>query len=55
MDLKVPPSRSDILHACDVVEDVAISYGYNNIPKRIPSAYTQGGGCGRCTHYTVSS
>jgi phenylalanyl-tRNA synthetase beta subunit len=32
---QVPPTRSDILHACDVVEDVAIAHGYNNIPKRV--------------------
>uniref|UniRef100_A0A7S3R6X3 phenylalanine--tRNA ligase n=1 Tax=Dunaliella tertiolecta TaxID=3047 RepID=A0A7S3R6X3_DUNTE len=42
LHIKVPPTRSDILHACDVVEDVAIAHGYNNIPKRIPSVYTQG-------------
>jgi phenylalanyl-tRNA synthetase beta subunit len=35
--LHVPPTRSDILHACDVVEDVAIAYGYNNVPKRVRS------------------
>lgn len=33
--LSVPPTRSDILHACDVVEDVAIAHGYNSIPKRV--------------------
>ncbi|KAG2482402.1 hypothetical protein HYH03_018663 [Edaphochlamys debaryana] len=38
----VPPTRSDILHACDVAEDVAIAYGYNNIVKRIPPTATQG-------------
>lgn len=36
LDVKVGPTRSDILHACDVVEDVAISYGFNNIQKTIP-------------------
>lgn len=25
----VPPTRSDILHPVDVVEDVAIAYGFN--------------------------
>eukprot|EP00199_Chlamydomonas_sp_CCMP681_P001430 CAMPEP_0119113428 /NCGR_PEP_ID=MMETSP1180-20130426/43881_1 /TAXON_ID=3052 ORGANISM="Chlamydomonas cf sp, Strain CCMP681" /NCGR_SAMPLE_ID=MMETSP1180 /ASSEMBLY_ACC=CAM_ASM_000741 /LENGTH=613 /DNA_ID=CAMNT_0007101485 /DNA_START=181 /DNA_END=2022 /DNA_ORIENTATION=+ len=40
--VSVPPTRADVLHACDVVEDVAIAHGYNNIPKMIPSAYTQG-------------
>ncbi|CAB4279240.1 unnamed protein product [Prunus armeniaca] len=34
----VPPTRSDILHPCDVMEDVAIAYGYNNIPKRKPAS-----------------
>ncbi|CAA2998832.1 phenylalanine--tRNA ligase beta subunit, cytoplasmic [Olea europaea subsp. europaea] len=29
----VPPTRSDILHPCDVAEDVAIAFGYNEIPK----------------------
>ncbi|KAM1026360.1 hypothetical protein ACFX13_040004 [Malus domestica] len=38
--VSVPPTRSDILHPCDVVEDVAIAYGYNNIPmrKHIPTS-----------------
>jgi len=33
----MPPTRSDILHACDIVEDVAIAYGYNNIEKTVPN------------------
>ncbi|XP_062116866.1 phenylalanine--tRNA ligase beta subunit, cytoplasmic [Humulus lupulus] len=32
--VSVPPTRSDVLHPCDVMEDVAIAYGYNNISKR---------------------
>ncbi|KAG8389670.1 hypothetical protein BUALT_Bualt01G0003000 [Buddleja alternifolia] len=36
--ISVPPTRSDILHPCDVAEDVAIAYGYNEIPKiKLPS------------------
>lgn len=27
----IPPTRSDVLGACDVVEDVAIGYGFNKI------------------------
>jgi len=27
----VPPTRSDLLHACDVMEDVAIGYGFNKL------------------------
>ncbi|CAK9137143.1 unnamed protein product [Ilex paraguariensis] len=34
----VPPTRSDVLHPCDVAEDVAIAYGYNEIPKRKPAS-----------------
>jgi phenylalanyl-tRNA synthetase beta chain len=35
--VQVPPTRSDILHACDVIEDVAIAYGYNNLPVQVPA------------------
>lgn len=34
--VSVPPTRSDVLHAVDVAEDIAIAYGYNNIPKIKP-------------------
>ncbi|KAH0788403.1 phenylalanine--tRNA ligase beta subunit, cytoplasmic-like [Histomonas meleagridis] len=41
LKVTTPLSRSDILHPCDIAEDVAISYGYDNIAKnktfRIPS------------------
>ena len=39
----VPPTRSDILHAVDVIEDIAIAYGYNNIKQEIPRTLTVGG------------
>lgn len=29
-----PITRSDVLHPCDIAEDLAISYGYNNIKKQ---------------------
>ncbi|KAJ3345073.1 hypothetical protein HDU83_004440 [Entophlyctis luteolus] len=38
----VPPTRSDILHPCDIMEDVAIAYGFNNIVKTLPKAATAG-------------
>ena len=38
----VPPTRSDVLHAIDVFEDVAIAYGYNNLPLKLPGGYTVG-------------
>jgi len=40
--VSVPPTRSDILHACDIMEDVAIAYGYNNLKLTVPSTYTVG-------------
>ena len=42
LDVLVPPSRPDILHECDIVEDVAIAYGYNNIVRRLPATLTTG-------------
>ena len=41
LSLHVPPTRSDVLHACDIMEDVAIAYGYNNLPKHVSA-----GSCG---------
>lgn len=40
--VSAPPTRSDVLHACDIAEDVAIAYGYNNIQRTLPQAHTQG-------------
>lgn len=36
----VPPCRADVIHACDIYEDIAIAYGYNNIEERIPKTST---------------
>merc|ERR1719494_1037236 len=33
VDVEIPPTRSDVIHACDIAEDVAIAYGYNNVKK----------------------
>lgn len=38
----VPPTRSDVLHAVDVIEDVAIAFGYNNLPIKVPGTLTVG-------------
>lgn len=40
--VEVPPSRHDVIHACDIYEDVAVAYGYNNIKKTIPKTATIG-------------
>ncbi|XP_074603207.1 phenylalanine--tRNA ligase beta subunit [Brevipalpus obovatus] len=42
LDVIIPPTRHDILHTCDILEDVAISYGYNNIERTCPSVVTEG-------------
>lgn len=39
---RITPTRSDIFHKCDLVEDCAIGYGFNRIPKRLPTTYTNG-------------
>lgn len=33
LDVEVPITRSDILHQCDIMEDAAIGYGFNNLTK----------------------
>eukprot|EP00271_Cylindrocystis_brebissonii_P019754 TRINITY_DN619_c0_g2_i1.p1 TRINITY_DN619_c0_g2~~TRINITY_DN619_c0_g2_i1.p1 ORF type:complete len:638 (+),score=131.05 TRINITY_DN619_c0_g2_i1:205-2118(+) len=40
--VKVPPTRTDVLDPCDIMEDVAIAYGYNNITRTKPKASLQG-------------
>jgi phenylalanyl-tRNA synthetase beta chain len=43
IQVTVPCTRSDILHAVDIAEDVGIAYGYNNIIKKVPQTSTVGG------------
>ncbi len=40
--IEIAPWRTDILHEIDLVEDVAISYGYNNFNSIIPEIATIG-------------
>jgi len=42
VSVSVPVTRSDILHAVDVAEDIGIAYGYNNIPETLPRTTTTG-------------
>lgn len=37
IDVHIPPTRADILHQCDIMEDVAIAYGFNRLPRSFPS------------------
>ncbi|KAJ3427599.1 phenylalanine--tRNA ligase beta subunit [Anaeramoeba flamelloides] len=43
LTIQAPPTRSDILHACDIAEDVGIAYGFNNIVRTTPKSNTIGG------------
>lgn len=38
----IPPSRHDVIHSCDIYEDVAIAFGYNNIKRTLPKTNTIG-------------
>lgn len=38
IDVKIPITRPDVLHACDVMEDCAIAYGYDNLVKTYPKS-----------------
>ena len=40
--VKLPPYRNDLMHAVDVVEDVAISRGYGEFTPVMPSQFTVG-------------
>ena len=42
LEVTVPPTRSDVLHAVDVAEDVGIAYGYNNVVRTVPQTCTVG-------------
>ncbi|KAL8276470.1 hypothetical protein RQP46_011120 [Phenoliferia psychrophenolica] len=36
----VPPTRPDILHECDIMEDAAVAYGFNNLKRTFPKTST---------------
>ncbi len=42
INVAVPVTRSDVLHPCDVAEDMAIAFGYNNLQKRPLTTTTVG-------------
>ena len=37
IEVSVPPTRADVLHQCDIMEDVAIAYGFNRLPRTQPN------------------
>ena len=40
IEVTIPCTRPDILHECDLMEDVAVAYGFDNLPRRFPSTNT---------------
>jgi phenylalanyl-tRNA synthetase beta chain len=36
----VPPTRPDIIHECDLMEDATIAYGFNNLVPTFPKTNT---------------
>ena len=51
IEVVVPPYRTDIFSEADVIEDIAIAYGYNNIRPELPNFFTTGG-FGKKTTFT---
>ncbi|KAI1005721.1 Phenylalanine--tRNA ligase beta subunit [Podosphaera aphanis] len=37
IEVSVPITRADVLHQCDIMEDFAIAYGFNNLPRSSPN------------------
>jgi len=37
LDVSVPITRADVLHQCDVMEDLAIAWGFNKLPRIYPN------------------
>jgi phenylalanyl-tRNA synthetase beta chain len=42
LSVTVPAYRNDIMHEVDLIEDIAIAYGYHNIPHRLVPSFTAG-------------
>ncbi|KAF2463269.1 phenylalanyl-tRNA synthetase beta chain [Lindgomyces ingoldianus] len=37
LDVSVPITRADVLHQCDIMEDLAIAWGFNKLPRVYPN------------------
>ncbi|THV08414.1 phenylalanyl-tRNA synthetase [Dendrothele bispora CBS 962.96] len=42
INVSIPATRPDIFHECDIMEDAAIAYGFNNLPHTFPPTSTVG-------------
>lgn len=38
LQLRIPKTRPDILHQCDIIEDAGIGYGFNSLPRAFPGS-----------------
>ncbi|ODA77121.1 hypothetical protein RJ55_07639 [Drechmeria coniospora] len=37
LEVTIPLTRADILHQCDIMEDLAVCYGFNKLPRTAPT------------------
>jgi len=42
IQVAVPPTRHDVMQACDIMEDAGVAFGFNNLPKSLPQTLTIG-------------
>lgn len=42
VEVDIPCTRPDVLQECDLMEDVAVAFGFDNLPRRFPSTNTVG-------------
>lgn len=40
IEVYIPPTRHDVIHKCDIMEDVGIAFGYDNIKETLPKSAT---------------
>lgn len=41
LKVTVPCTRTDVMHECDLIEDLAIAYGYGNLKHELPTMCTE--------------
>jgi phenylalanyl-tRNA synthetase beta chain len=44
LEVAIPPTRADVLHQCDIMEDLAVCYGFNKLPRTAPTRSATIGG-----------
>ena len=41
VDAVVPITRPDVMHACDLMEDAAVAYSFNKLPRVVPTLHAR--------------